>query len=75
MFRINQSTAICSEFEAKLCKFMVIPLATLQRGVSIREVPRGGKERVGETKLVSRRAERSRESPKGGIERKIESDR
>lgn len=24
MFRINQSGAICSEFGAKLCKFMVI---------------------------------------------------
>lgn len=50
MFRINQSSAICSEFEAKLCKFMVIPLATLQRGVSIREELRGegGKERIGE---------------------------
>lgn len=47
MFRINQSCAICSEFEARLCKFMVIPLATLQRGVSIREEPSGGKERIG----------------------------
>jgi len=53
---------------------MVIPLATLQR-VSIREVPRGGKEHVGGTKLVSWSVERSRESPKGGIERKIESER
>lgn len=47
MFHINQSGAICSEFEARLCKFMVIPLATLQRGVSIREGPGGGKERIG----------------------------
>lgn len=56
MFHINQSGAICSEFEARLCKFMVIPLATLQRGVSIREEPRGGKERIGG------RTERERES-------------
>lgn len=70
MFRINQSGAICSEFEARLCKFMVIPLATLQRGVSIREKPGGGKERIGgqerkggfECDSVSRRVERNRES-------------
>jgi len=48
MFRINQSGAICPEFEAELCKFAVIPLATLQSArVSIREGPIGGKERIG----------------------------
>lgn len=68
MFRINQSGAICSEFEARLCKFMVIPLATLQRGVSIREEPGGDKERNGgqakggaERDSVSRRIGRNRE--------------
>lgn len=78
MFHINQSCAICSEFEAQLCKFMVIPLATLQREVSIREEPRrgvksalGDKRKEGaERDSARRRAGRSRESPKRGRERK-----